>query len=103
MFLNDKEGKIIATFYSNLAFYENIDMQLKWSDDFQINASFDTCFESDNDLEMSDPHYEEFTVFVFKVNSVIGSSSVYITEDNYFCIDYRNFPKEIIANGKKIN
>ena len=103
MFLNDKESKIIATFYSNLAFYENIDMQLKWSNDFQINAKFDTCFESDNELEINDPHYEEFTVFVFKANSVSGSPSVYITEDNYFCNNYHNFPKEIIANGKKIN
>ena len=103
MYFSEKEEKVIRVFYNNISEYEEIIMILKWNNGSQIIATFDTCFEDNNEFEMDAPEYEEYISFVFKAIDTVGSPAVYITEDEYFCVDYRNFPDEIIANGKKIN
>lgn len=103
MYLNNKEEKIIQTFSQSINTYDNHEMLLSWNDGSSVIANFDTCFEDDNDMEIGQKGYEEFWTFVFKAISVLGKPPIYITEDEYFCVDYRNFPDEIIADGKKIN
>lgn len=103
MYLNNKEEKIIATFYINIDKYEKNLMILKWDNENQITATFDTCFENDNDFDENAPEYEEYTTFVFKLIEISGTPPVYVTEDRFFCIDYHNFPKEILVDGVKIN
>lgn len=101
--LNKYEGKIVKTFAENLDHYENEQMELIWEDGSKIVATFDTCFEDENDYEMDEEGYEEFTSFAFTAIAVSGNPPVYITEDDGFLIDYHNFPKEILVDGKKIN
>ena len=103
MYFSEKEKAIIETFYGNLDLFDKSEMLLIWNNGSQIHARFDTCFENDNGLEMEDADYEEYTSFVFQKLHVIGEPPVFITEHDYFCIDYRNFPDEILADGKKIN
>lgn len=103
MYFSEKEEKVVRVFYNNLSKYEEIIMILKWKNGSQVIATFDTCFEDNNELEMDVPGYEEYISFVFKAIDTVGSPPVYITEDECFCVDYRNFPDEIIADGKKIN
>ena len=102
-YLNDKEEKIIGTFMYNMDDYYNCTVTLKWKDGSWVIAEFDACSEDDNDLELDDENYEELTSFVFKALWVKDNPPVYITEDAFFLVDYRNFPDEIIAGGKKIN
>ena len=52
---------------------------------------------------MDDAIYEEYISFVFKLIEAFENLPIYITEDKYFCVDYRNFPDEILVDGKKIN
>lgn len=101
--LNNHESAVVGTFAENLDQYGNEIMELIWKDGSKIKAEFDTCFEDDNDLEMDEEGYEEFTSFAFTVISVSGEPPVYITEDNGFLIDYHNFPDEILVNDEKIN
>ena len=103
MYLNENEEKIIGSFLGNLDEYDSQEMRLIWRDVGTITARFDTCFENDNELDESDAEYEEFESFVFEVIRISGDPPVYITEDNYFCIDYRNFPDKILVGDKKIN
>lgn len=103
MYFTEKEKTIIETFYGNLDHFDKREMLLKWNDGSRILAGFDTCFEDDNGLELDDAEYEEYISFVFKKLQTVGEPPVFITEDEYFCIDYRNFPDEIIADEKKIN
>ena len=103
MYFNEKEENVVRVFYNNIARCEKMAMLLKWKNGSQVVATFDTCFEDDNGFEMDDPRYEEYISFVFKISQIFGKPPVYITEDEYFCVDYRNFPDEIIADGKKIN
>lgn len=101
--LNNYESKVVGTFAENLDQYGDEIMELIWNDSSKIKAKFDTCFEDDNDLEMDEEGYEEFTSFAFTAISVSGELPVSITEDNGFLIDYHNFPDEILVNDKKIN
>lgn len=104
MFLNDKEENIISKFMKNLDKYENEEMTLVWNNENIIKASFDTCFEDENEFEENEEEYEEFTTFVFEAIHVLGEPPVFITEDAFFCVNYHNFPDEILApDGKKIN
>ena len=68
-----------------------------------MHALYDSYIEDESDFEIDENGYEEFWSFVFKVIRADASVPIEITEDDYFLINYRNFPKEIIANGKKIN
>ncbi len=103
MYFSEKEEKIVRTFYNNIDRYEKKTMILKWDNDSQVIANFDTCFENDNEFDVDDARYEEYISFVFKLIEAFENPPIYITEDKYFCVDYRNFPDEILVDGKKIN
>ena len=103
MYFSEKEEKVIRTFYVNLESYARDEMVLKWDEDNYIVATFDTCFEDDNDCEMDEEGYEEFTSFVFQAEEVSGNPPVELSDEGFFLINYHNFPKEILADGKRIN
>jgi len=98
MYYSDEERKITQAFYRNLDRFEAEKMTLAWESG-TITAHFDTCFDDFND----DNEDEEYTSFVFKVIDVSGEPPVFITKDNFFCVNYHNFPDAIMVEGKKIN
>ena len=103
MFLNDKEQSVIGSFMNVADDMEGKIILLKWNDGSQVKGIYDSYIEDDTDCDMDDKAYEEFWSFVFKAINLVGEPPVYITEDEYFCINYRNFPDEIIAENQKIN
>ena len=103
IYLNNNEEQIIKKFLTVEEEYENENLILKWENGSQIFAEYDSFIEDENDFEIEDKEYEEFWSFIFKKIEIIGNPPVEISEDNYFLINYHNFPNEIIANGKKIN
>lgn len=96
MFLNDNEEKIIGTFMINADENEGKKMLLKWKNGSQIQGIYDSYMEDESDYDMDEDGYEEFWSFVFKAIDLVGNPPVFITEDEYFCINYHNFPDEII-------
>ena len=68
-----------------------------------MNMKIKKCYDDDNGLDVDDKNYEDFTTFAFAVVEKKGNPPVFITKDSYFCINYKNFPDEIFAGGKKIN
>lgn len=103
MFLNENEGIIINKFLENLDNYDTKEMKLLWHTGGTIIARFDTCFEDENEFDEGEAAYEEFTTFVFEVIDVTDNPPVLITEDNFFCVNYHNFPDEITVDSQKIN
>lgn len=103
MFLNEKEGTLIGKFLKNLDKYDAEEMTLVWSGGATITARFDTCFEDENEFEETDTRYEEFTTFVFETICISGNPPVFITEDNFFCVNYHNFPDKIMVGKQRIN
>ncbi len=103
MYFNEKEKKIVRTFYNNIAIYGGQIMVLRWENIGEVKANFDTCFENDNELDIDDAKYEEFISFIFKATNIIGNPPIYVTEDEYFMVNYHNFPNEILVDGTRIN
>ena len=103
MFLNNNEEKIISVFMKNLDGYDKKEMKLIWNNIGTISARFDTCFEDDNECDDDISAYEEFVTFVFELINTSGNPPVFVTEDNFFCINYHNFPDIISVDDKIIN
>lgn len=57
-----------------------------------LEATVDTIYESDNDLELDDPDYEEFESIVF-CNKATGT---------LFEVTYHNLPASVLCNGEKV-
>ncbi|MBR5155410.1 MAG: hypothetical protein IKW62_02870 [Clostridia bacterium] len=102
-FLNEKEEKVIGKFLNSTDDIQGKELNLIWDYGSQAHALYDSYIEDESDFEIDEDGYEEFWSFVFKVITVDTNTPIEITEDNYSLINYRNFPKEIIVNGKKIN
>ncbi len=103
LYLNENEQKIIENFISIENKYKNEKLLLKWYDGSQVIARYDSFIEDENDYELENEKYEEFWSFVFKKIDFVGNPPIEISEDDFFLINYNNFPNEILANGKKIN
>lgn len=102
-FWNDKEEKIIGPFINSIDNYEEQELILKWEDGSEVRALFDSYIEDESDYDIDEEEYEEFWSFVFKGVSVSGEPPICITEDDYFMVNYLNFPKEIMVGEQKIN
>lgn len=102
-FLNEKEEKVIGKFLNSINSIQGKELNLIWDNGSQVHALYDSYIEDEADFEIDEDGYEEFWSFVFKVIKADNNAPIEITEDNYFLINYRNFPEEIIANGEKVN
>lgn len=102
-YLNENEKNIIGIFMGIEDKYENQILELVWNNENKVFAKYDSFIEDENDCEMDDEHYEEFISFVFMKVELLGDPPIEVSEDNYFLVNYHNFPKEILINGKKIN
>lgn len=96
MFLNPNEERIIFNLYNNLKSIDDSVVTLIW-DTGSIKATFDTCFE-----DIDDEADEEYYSFVFIANEIIGAPPVNVTGDQYFLINYKNFPQKIICRDLEI-
>ncbi len=103
LYLNDKEEKVIGKCIEVIDDYYQKEMLLNWGNGNIVYGIYDSYIEDENDFDMESDEYEEFWSFVFKVIKVFGNPPIHVTEDKYFCVDYRNFPDEILVDGKKIN
>ena len=103
MFLNEKEEAVIGVFLSQADTYDFEDMELVWKNGAKITATYVSNFEDSNDKKKGEEGYEEYTSFVFDVIEVSGEPPVLISEQDGFCLNYHNFPDEIIKDGEKIN
>lgn len=99
MFFSKKEQIIIEKFYKEVkSLTENDALLLIWENS-KVEATFDTCFDDFDENNESD----EFTSFVFKKKEITGTPPIEISEDNFFIINYHNFPEDIVLNNVKIN
>ncbi len=102
LYLNDREQAVIGRFMTIANDMEETRMLLRWRDGSWILGIYDSIMEDENDFELEDERYEEFWSFIFRALDLSGDPPVYITEDEYFCISYHNFPEEMLVDGKDI-
>ena len=103
MFLNENEEAVIGAFLSVADDYYDEEMELCFDNGSKIVATFVSYFDDSNNKKKGEEGYEEYTTFVFDAIDVFGEPPVLISEQDGFCLNYHNFPSEIIADGNKIN
>lgn len=94
---SSKEEKIILQFYKNIGSLKGRELTLFW-EKATVTALFDTVFE-----DLDDDTEEEFISFSFKCLFASGNAPIEITQDEYFIVNYRNFPLRIECDEKIIS
>ena len=61
------------------------------SDGDVIERQVDTCYETDNGLEIDDPNYEEYYACAMKIVKIIVDKTKILKEDNLIEINYHNY------------
>ena len=90
--LNPNEEKDFKILYCFFLQNRNALYTLIFAEGKKVFASFDTCCESDNGLELNDPNYEEFICIVMRNEET----------DKLFEFNYHNMPKEVYCGDKRI-
>ena len=91
MILNKKEKGIIDIFYNTILKYENSIFCLLYGTK-KIECTFDTAYESDNNLEENDPNYEEYFALCFRNN----------ISNQLFEVNYLNLPDLVYVDDNLI-
>ena len=97
MWLNDKEERIIKEFLDIMENASKEDVyELEWEDGTKIIGYCDTIYESDNDLEIEDPNYEEYWGIAICIADIINRGKVIEgkNKNDLLEINYHNMPSE---------
>lgn len=98
MFFSAQEDKVMRPFAEELDAHPGSSIEMKLQDGTVLIASLDTCYESDNDLEMDEEGYEEYFSYVFmieKVLSVSKENAEKYQENTLFELNYHAIPLEM--------
>ena len=90
--LNPNENGAFETLFGYFDEHENDLYILLFANGNKTTARFDTSYESDNELELDDPNYEEFDSIVMR-NEETGK---------LFEFNYHNMPIEVYSKGRRI-
>ena len=91
-------------FYSHVHLNKNTIQDtylLKWKYGTRVLAKYDTCYDSDNELDFDDPNYEDFMSFIVRIkklnsfDSRDGFKKEWLKEGVLFEFNYHDFPDEI--------
>lgn len=95
MFFSDNERQIMQNLFLSINHNINQKYILIYSDGDVIEGQVDTCYETDNGLEIDDPNYEEYYACVMRVIKVIVNKTKTLKEDNLIEVNYHNYPQQI--------
>lgn len=101
MNFSKKEEKIVGPFYRYIAKPKPQKelYLLKWKYGTTVYAFSDIVYESDNNLELDDPNYEDFISIIMKIKKIINLDNKdgfnWIADREFFEFNYHNFPNEI--------
>ena len=103
MNFSKKEEKIVGPFYRYISKPKPQKelYLLKWRYGTTVYAFSDIVYESDNNLELDDPNYEDFISIIVRVkklkafNPLDGFKKEWLKEGVLFEFSYHDFPDEI--------
>lgn len=68
---------------------------LTYLDGTVVEVQVDTCYETDNGLEIDDPNYEAYYACAMKIVKIIVDKNKTLKEDNLIEINYHNYFQQI--------
>lgn len=72
---------------------------IKWKSGLEIKGKVDTCYETDNGLEIEEEDYQEFyacAVEVIEILNMPGKIDYYIKKGNLIEVSIQNKPKQVL-------
>lgn len=95
MFFSYNEKQIMEKLFLSINNNANQLYILTFSNGDVVEAQVDTCYETDNGLEVDDPNYEEYHACAMKIKKMIVDRNKNLREGNLIEINYHNYPQQI--------
>lgn len=101
MNFSKEEEKIMGPFYHYITIPKPKKelYLLKWKYGTTIYAKSDIIYESDNNLDLDDPDYEDYVSIVMKIEKIVNLNNKdgfnWVADRDFFEFNYHNFPDEI--------
>lgn len=95
MFFSNEERRIMEKLFMSIN--ENADQVyiLEYPNGDKVEAQVDTCYETDNGLEIEDSDYEEYHACAMRIVKVIEDKNGSFKEGRLIEIHYHNYPRQI--------
>ena len=93
MWLNNNEEKIYGPFSKYIENNEDKKFKFVYDDGVELIVEFETEYESDNGLELSEEGYEEYWESAFKIIDVVKDDKNIYEVGKYVLVNYHNVPK----------
>ena len=79
----------------NIFLNDNSKIELTWESGTKVICKCFTIYESDNNLEIDNPNYEEFLGIAIDILQIVksGAELLNISEDNILEINHHNVPQ----------
>ena len=101
MFFSNIEKKVMENLFLSISDNVNQRYVLTYSDGNVIEAQVDTCYETDNGLEMEDLNYEEYHACAMRIVKVIEDKNGSLKEGSLIEINYHNYPQQICFGRRR--
>lgn len=101
MFFTNEERKIMESLFLSINENANQIYILEYPNGDKIEAQVDTCYETDNGLEMEDLNYEEYHACAMRIVKVIEDKNGSFKEGSLIEINYHNYPQQICFGRRR--
>lgn len=99
MYFSEEDRKAMQPLVHLIHSYPESHFRITMKDGAQLLCSYDTMYETENEMDDEDPAYEEFHACLFKIEQVLfckPECQRKYTGKSYLEVTYHNFPSEII-------
>ena len=99
MYFSEKDREAMQPLFRLIHSHPASSFQITMKDDTQILCTYDTMYETENELEDDDPNYEEFCACLFKIEKILycrPECKEKYAGKLYLEVTYHNFPSKII-------
>ena len=103
MFFSMQEEKVMGNLFEDIAMTPYKEYIITFFDGSILRVQHDTCYESDNGLEVNDENYLEYMACAMRIIKVIIDKTVEkkYKEQMLIEINYMNYPQKIVDSDGK--
>lgn len=95
MYFSDREKRVMEGLFRAISENSNQTHVLEYANGDIIEVQADTCYETDNGLDVIDPDYEEYHACAMRIIKVRKDQNRHFQEGSLIEINYRNYPGQI--------
>ena len=104
MYFSEKDKQVMGSLFKDISNDPYTVYTLKFQEGSILKAEMDTCYETDNGLDLDEEGYEEYSACAMRILDVIKDMTLEkIYKKNMLIeINYHNYPESIIDSNSKV-